>query len=85
MSCLRSTFAFSMMPLCTTATVSSVERCGCALRSVGGPCVAQRVCAMPTFPVTGSALSVPSSFAIFPAARRVSIASPSNTAMPAES
>ena len=39
-----------MMPLCTTATDSSVLRCGCALRSVGGPCVAQRVCAMPTLP-----------------------------------
>ena len=30
--------------------------CGCALHSFGGPCVAQRVCAMPTLPWTGFAL-----------------------------
>jgi hypothetical protein len=32
-----------MIPLCTTATSHFSSVCGCALRSVGGPCVAQRV------------------------------------------
>jgi hypothetical protein len=34
---------------CTTEMPS--ETCGCALRSIGAPCVAQRVGAMPTCPV----------------------------------
>ena len=29
--------------------------CGCALLVVGAPCVAQRVCAIPVFPGSGSA------------------------------
>ena len=41
-----------MMPLCTTATRSVA--CGCALLSVGRPCVAQRVWPMPILPASGS-------------------------------
>ena len=43
----RSAAKFSMIPLWITATVPSAERCGWALRSVGPPCVAQRVCPIP--------------------------------------
>ena len=52
-----------MMPLCTTRKVLfGSERCGCELTSDGGPCVAQRVCAMPTwFTSTSCMLSVLSS------------------------
>ena len=42
-----------MMPLCTTAIVPVQSTCGCALHSFGAPCVAQRVCAMPTVPWIG--------------------------------
>jgi hypothetical protein len=49
LSSARSSAWFSMMPLCTTATLSR-EAIGCALRSLGAPCVAQRVCAMPVMP-----------------------------------
>ena len=38
---------FSITPLCTTATPPSPPRCGWALSSVAGPCVAQRVWPMP--------------------------------------
>ena len=38
-----------MMPLCTTASRSVA--CGCALLSVGAPCVAQRVWPMPMVPL----------------------------------
>ena len=48
-SSARSSSWFSMMPLCTTARPSR-ETCGWALRSLGSPCVAQRVCAMPSWP-----------------------------------
>ena len=41
-----------MMPLCTTATRSVA--CGCALLSLGLPCVAQRVWPMPILPASGS-------------------------------
>ena len=41
-----------MMPLCTTATPPAW--CGWALRSVGWPCVAQRVWPMPAWPRIGS-------------------------------
>ena len=44
----RSSAWFSMMPLCTTAT--RAVPCGCALPSVGAPCVAQRVWPMPVVP-----------------------------------
>ena len=43
---------FSMMPLCTMAS-PSLEMCGWALRSLGTPWVAQRVCAMPSLPDGG--------------------------------
>ena len=46
----RSAAALSMMPLWTTATSPLRSVCGCALASVAGPCVAQRVCPMPTLP-----------------------------------
>ena len=49
----RSSAWFSMMPLCTIATCSPLM-CGWALRSAGMPCVAQRVCAMPSGPSTGA-------------------------------
>ena len=41
----RSGLKFSMMPLWTSATGPTM--CGWALPTVGAPCVAQRVCAMP--------------------------------------
>ena len=43
-----------MMPLCTTAILPVQSVCGCAFSSLGRPCVAQRVCPMPTFPATGT-------------------------------
>ena len=49
----RSAAKFSMMPLWTTAMRPVWSRCGCALRSLGAPCVAQRVCPMPVW-ATGS-------------------------------
>ena len=45
-----------MMPLCTTASRSVA--CGCALLSVGRPCVAQRVWPMPMVPASGSLLQL---------------------------
>ena len=48
----RNSRKFSMMPLCATATRSVA--CGCALLSVGLPCVAQRVWPMPILPASGS-------------------------------
>ena len=47
----RSAAALSMIPLCTTATSSLLSVCGCALTSLAGPWVAQRVWPMPTLPV----------------------------------
>ena len=44
--------------------------CGCALIQFGAPCVAQRVCAMPKVPVTGSLLMTASSSEILPGALR---------------
>uniref|UniRef100_A0A182JFW3 Uncharacterized protein n=1 Tax=Anopheles atroparvus TaxID=41427 RepID=A0A182JFW3_ANOAO len=47
------------MPLCTTTNAfESSERCGCELSSLGAPCVAQRVCAMPTCDSHGSLKSI---------------------------
>ncbi len=43
-----------MMPLWTTETLAVM--CGCALRSVGRPCVAQRVWPMPVRPASGSVI-----------------------------
>mmetsp|Transcript_17148 Transcript_17148/g.27042 ORF Transcript_17148/g.27042 Transcript_17148/m.27042 type:complete len:263 (+) Transcript_17148:1569-2357(+) len=47
-SSLRSSWALLMVPLCTKATRPSMSVCGWAFWSVFPPCVAQRVCAMPT-------------------------------------
>ena len=41
-----------MMPLCTTANLPPSLVCGCELTSLGAPCVAQRVCPMPSVPAT---------------------------------
>ena len=49
-SSARSRAKFSMMPLWITATRPSADRCGWALRSVGPPWVAQRVCPMAVVP-----------------------------------
>ena len=49
----RSGLKFSMIPLWTSATDPTM--CGCALPTVGAPCVAQRVWAMPVVPWSGSA------------------------------
>src|SRR5437660_1396233 len=43
-----------MMPLWTTTRSPEQSACGCAFASDGRPCVAQRVCAIPTLPATGS-------------------------------
>ena len=43
-----------MMPLCTIETRE--VPCGCALLSVGAPCVAQRVWPMPVVPASGDAV-----------------------------
>ncbi len=59
---------FSMMPLCTTATLP--ERCGCALSSVGGPWVAQRVWPMPVAPSTHSLRSFFTRLSSLPSERR---------------
>ena len=50
-SSARSTAKFSMMPLWTTAILPAASRCGCALRSVGLPWVAQRVWPIPVLPI----------------------------------
>src|SRR5256714_1916830 len=71
-----------MMPLCTTEMPPLT--CGCALISVGLPCVAQRVCAMPIVPFTPLWPTSRSSCATRPVLRtRWSL--PFTTAMPAES
>mmetsp|Transcript_23612 Transcript_23612/g.72932 ORF Transcript_23612/g.72932 Transcript_23612/m.72932 type:complete len:268 (-) Transcript_23612:350-1153(-) len=48
-SSARKASAFMMTPLWTTPTRSAWSKCGCAFSSVLPPCVAQRVCAMPTW------------------------------------
>ncbi len=55
----RSTEALSMIPLWTTVIRPSSLDCGWAFSSVAGPCVAHRVCPMPTLPDSrrGSAAS----------------------------
>ena len=55
-SLARRAAKFSMMPLWTTAMRPVWSRCGCALRSLGAPCVAQRVWPMPVW-ATGSGLA----------------------------
>ncbi len=53
-SSARSSRKFSTMPLCTTTVRPLWLMCGCALRELGTPCVAQRVCPMPMRPLSGS-------------------------------
>ena len=72
---------FSMMPLWTTETLSFM--CGCALRSVGRPCVAQRVWPMPVWPFSGCSASRDSRLRSLPSARRRSRWPFSTVAMPA--
>ena len=79
----RSSWKFSMMPLCTTATLSVA--CGWALFSLGRPWVAQRVWPMPVAPLSGCFASSVSRLVILPSARRRSIRPSTRVAMPVES
>ena len=81
----RSSWWFSTMPLWITATRPEQSRCGWALSSVGGPCVAQRVWPIAVVPpAMGSAASAASSSDSLPA--RLRTVRPSvSTATPAES
>ena len=75
-----------MIPLWITATRPVQSRWGWALRSVGRPWVAHRVCPIPLTPL--SAVSDPStcsSASSFPAFRTTWTSPPSSTATPAES
>ena len=85
----RSAAKFSMIPLCTTAILTAASLCGCALRSVGRPCVAQRVWPTPAWPlrVAASVASrAASRLASRPARRRtVRVPRPLTRATPAES
>ena len=56
-----------MIPLCTTATVPEI--CGWALFSVGLPCVAQRVWAMPNEPSIFASLTACSKLTTLPTRR----------------
>lgn len=53
---------FSMIPLCTMATFPVQSTCGWALRSVGAPCVAQRVCPIAAPAETGASATIERSF-----------------------
>ena len=82
----RRSSKFSMMPLCTTATRRPWPRCGWALRSLGAPWVAHRVCPMPiVVPGSGSSEITFSRFASLPARLRHSMRPASTRATPAES
>src|SRR5690242_10144254 len=82
----RSDAKFSMIPLWMMATRESSSRCGCALRSFGAPCVAQRVWPMPTvLGDIGCSASTFSRFPSLPARLRVSRCPSETTATPAES
>ncbi len=70
-----------MMPLCTTAT--RAVACGCALVSVGAPCVAQRVWPMPVLPGSFIRSSASARLSSLPEARRRAIAPSTTVAMPA--
>jgi hypothetical protein len=82
----RSAAKFSMIPLWITATLPSAETCGWALRSVGPPWVAHRVCPMPMVePGSGCSASCFSRLASLPAFLAVAIPPSVRTATPAES
>ena len=74
-----------MMPLWMTAMRSAQSRCGWALRSVGAPCVAHRVCPMPTDPAGAASLASAVSSSPSLPARFTTPSPPSSTATPAES
>ena len=77
---------FSMIPLWMTATEPSADRCGWALRSVGPPWVAHRVCPMPTVAAgSGCSASTFSRLASFPAFFAELSRPSATTAIPAES
>ena len=76
--------AFSMMPLWITAILPLWSVCGCALGVVGAPCVAQRVCPIPSVPDGVCLSSSASRLASFPAAFTISRVL-LTTATPAES
>ena len=60
--------------------------CGCALRSLGTPCVAQRVCAMPSGPVRRVGVERVLQLRTLPTVRRrLIVPVPLSTATPAES
>ena len=80
-SSARSSAWFSMMPLCTTLTRPVL--CGWALRSVGAPCVAQRVWPMPVVPGSGARSSTAARLPSLPSARRRSMWPFTRVAMPA--
>jgi hypothetical protein len=82
--CCRSAVALSMIPLCTTEIRPSSEVCGCALSWVAGPCVAHRVCPIPTFPPSRFG-SVAVRSRTRPTVRCTCAPAPPSTAMPAES
>src|SRR5688572_5002865 len=73
------------MPLCTATTWRLQSVCGCAFASVGRPCVAQRVCPMPTEPGEFEPASFSTSVESFPAARWIVKLPLQSVAMPAES
>src|SRR5690348_10899964 len=79
----RSGLKFSMIPLCTRATGPTM--CGCAFPTVGAPCVAQRVCAIPISPCSGCASSSRARLSSFPSARRRTSCPRSIVQIPAES
>ena len=83
-SLARSSSAFSMMPLCTTAMRCAASTCGWAFSSVGSPWVAQRVCPMPGEPLNGAGRSAARS-ATRPFALRTLSPTGVQTATPAES
>ena len=84
-STVRSASAFSMIPLWTTATAPLQSVWGCALRVVGAPCVAQRVCAIPLVPCRGAPSSRVRSAPTRPASLATTTPAPFCTATPAES
>ena len=69
--------------LLAALALSPVVQLGQALSTVGAPCVAQRVWAMPTSPCSGSASSSRLRFSSFPSARRRSNAPSCTVQMPA--
>ena len=85
-SSARRAAKFSMIPLCTSATRPVAPRCGCALRSLGAPWVAQRVCPIPVLDSgSGCSTSALSRFASLPARFCDAIEPSCTRAMPAES